>query len=649
MTLRTPLAVALVLAGLAWRPALAQDANPDVARLSLVEGEVSVTDGGSGEWGAGQVNAPLVGGDEVVTAPGARAELQLDSQNAARLDGDTQLRLATFTREQVLLEVSRGRIAYALGAAPVVPVLIAMPVVTFQPQAEGFYVIAAAPDGTARVTVRRGRGVVVKGDEQRLVTRGQTAVIAGGERGEIRIEAASVPDAWESWVIQREDQVRGAQSWGQLNRNYVGAQDLDRHGDWREAPEYGRVWVPRAAGPDWAPYREGYWTWKPYWGWVWVSNEPWGWAPYHYGRWVMIDGAWAWWPGPVTVHYVPVWAPAYVAFFDFDRRHHPRPGHVAWLPLGPADWCHPWWSRHNGPRPGGPRATTIEASLRDKFRPAGDAPAIRPLVPPGRQHFSVLAGAEQDGRIRKAASDLPAGQFGQRQRSSGRAGMDDATFRNANLVVGGVPAMPPHSAPPRTLGPDNRPVGRPRPAAMGGDRVPSIDKPMTWPSLQPSAVLPQKIPSERDNDRQPGRNSMPRDEPSPAIRREPGRPFSIPSPAPAVTVVRPPAAAPAPASPPRLREFQREQAVPPGRTPHFEPPRPAVMEPNRPPQIARPAPTIRPAPAEPMRRVIAPPQIQRPAAPVVRPPHVESTRPPARSVPPPRGTPQKSCGPKPCG
>jgi len=25
-----------------------------------------------------------------------------------------------------------------------------------------------------------------------------------------------------------------------------------------------------------------------------------GLAPYHYGRWMMYDNAWAWWPGPFT-------------------------------------------------------------------------------------------------------------------------------------------------------------------------------------------------------------------------------------------------------------------------------------------------------------------------------------------------------------
>lgn len=694
MTRLTQFALALVLTGLAWRPGLAQDANPDVARLSLVEGEVSVTDGGSGEWGAGQVNAPLVGGDEVATAAGARAELQLDSQNAVRLDAETQMRLATFTREQVTIELSRGRIAYALGAAPVVPVQIAMPNVTFQPQAEGFYVIAVASDGAAQVTVRRGQGVVVKGDEQRLLVRGQTAVIAAGEGGDIRIVAAAFPDAWEGWVIQREDQVRGAQSWGKLNRNYVGAQDLDRHGEWREAPDYGRVWVPRAVGPDWAPYREGYWVWKPYWGWVWVSNEPWGWTPYHYGRWVMIDGAWAWWPGPVTVTYVPVWAPAYVAFFEFDRRSHPRPGRVAWLPLGPADWSYPWWSRNNGPRPGGPGPARIEASLGAKVGRVHNAPAMRPLVPPDRRHFSVLASAANDARIRSAASDLPAQQFGQRQHRSGRPGLDDATFRNANLMVGAAPAMPARSEVPRGLGPESRPAG-PRPAAMGIERTPTIDKPMTRPPAQPSAVMPQKIPGERDGSNRPERSITPRDDSSPAIRREQGRPFPAASAppsgehqsapaasAPAVTVIRPPA--PAPASPratqPREREFRREPASPVVRPPQVERPvapmRPANVEPVRPsPQIERAPAVVRPTHVEPVRPSLPPPQMQRPSAParVERPssppPQMQRPSAPARverpsspppaaapppraapAAPPPRNNPsQKNCGPKPCG
>lgn len=691
-----PVAAALIAIALAQASALAQEPQPDpapapaaaqeqeapsvmsdVARLGFVEGEVSVTDGGSGEWAAGQVNAPLVGGDELATGPGARAELQLDSQNVIRLDGDTQMRLAAFTREQVALEIARGRIAYALGTAPVIPVQLAGPVVTFQPREAGFYIFAVAPDGTTRVTVRRGIGAVVRGDEQRAVARGQTAVIAPGESGEIRIEQAVFPDAWETWVIQREDQARGAQSWSKLNNNYVGAQDLDRHGEWRETPEYGRVWIPGNVEPGWAPYREGYWTWKPYWGWVWVSNEPWGWTPYHYGRWVMIDGGWAWWPGPVTVHYVPVWAPAYVAFFDFHHRDR-YPGHVAWLPLGPADWCHPWWSRHNGPRPGGPGPARVDASLlAGKFGRADHGPAIRPLVPPGKRNFSVLASAAQDPRVRNAASNLPADKFGQRQRRSESTRLDDASFRRGSMMVGAAPAMPAQAPAPRNFTRPDRNFG-PRPAAVGIERPqPGVDKPMTRPQWQPSAVTPQKVPTAPDaTPRRDWNDGNP--------RREAPKPFAPPnaSAAPATTILRP-QSTPTPQAPqpqqhmrefrrdapvtpsavpqapqPQMREFRRDAPAMPSAAPMpqvvrpVEPPRPVHVEPVRPPQAVRPPEPARPMHAEPPRPPA--PQMQRPSAPA----HVERPSPPPqqqqRSAPPPqrqeapRNQPQRNCGPKPC-
>ena len=34
---------------------------------------------------------------------------------------------------------------------------------------------------------------------------------------------------------------------------------------------------------------------NPY-GLTWVSNEPWGYAPYHYGRWANASNEWVWVP-----------------------------------------------------------------------------------------------------------------------------------------------------------------------------------------------------------------------------------------------------------------------------------------------------------------------------------------------------------------
>ena len=132
---------------------------------------------------------------------------------------------------------------------------------------------------------------------------------------------------------------------------YTGSEDLDAYGQWKDDPGYGSVWVPQQ-NADWAPYRDGRWTWEPYYGWTWVPSEPWGWAPYHYGRWMYYDNAWAWWPGPVygAPYYRPVWAPAYVSFFGFGGGGFGVGvgvgfgfGSFGWLPLGPGDWCHPWW------------------------------------------------------------------------------------------------------------------------------------------------------------------------------------------------------------------------------------------------------------------------------------------------------------------
>ena len=57
-------------------------------------------------------------------------------------------------------------------------------------------------------------------------------------------------------------------------------------------------------------------------GWLWASDEEWGWATCHYGRWFFDDRyGWVWVPGRD-------WAPAWVAW-RFGG------GYVGWAPLPP--------------------------------------------------------------------------------------------------------------------------------------------------------------------------------------------------------------------------------------------------------------------------------------------------------------------------
>src|SRR6266478_6587647 len=84
----------LVLGSIA--PARAQD--PDdmrrgVARISLINGEVSVRRGDSGEWVAAAVNAPLMTEDRVATGPNSRVEIQFDAANVLRAGGNAEARM----------------------------------------------------------------------------------------------------------------------------------------------------------------------------------------------------------------------------------------------------------------------------------------------------------------------------------------------------------------------------------------------------------------------------------------------------------------------------------------------------------------------------------------------------------------------------
>lgn len=99
--------------------------------------------------------------------------------------------------------------------------------------------------------------------------------------------------------------------------------DLDPHGDWIETSSYGYVFRPNVVhrNRSWRPYVDGRWVYSDY-GWTWVSDEPFGWATYHYGRWVQLERrGWCWVPGDE-------WAPAWVSWRYSDD-------YVGWAPLPP--------------------------------------------------------------------------------------------------------------------------------------------------------------------------------------------------------------------------------------------------------------------------------------------------------------------------
>src|SRR5579863_5225727 len=79
-----------------------------VARLSLINGNVSVAQGGSSELAGAVVNAPVVAGDRVLTGEGSRAELQLDGANLVRLAPSTEVRMGDLQYHRYQVQIAQG-------------------------------------------------------------------------------------------------------------------------------------------------------------------------------------------------------------------------------------------------------------------------------------------------------------------------------------------------------------------------------------------------------------------------------------------------------------------------------------------------------------------------------------------------------------
>ncbi|MGA3243677.1 MAG: DUF6600 domain-containing protein [Bacteroidota bacterium] len=96
---------------------------------------------------------------------------------------------------------------------------------------------------------------------------------------------------------------------------------LAPYGEWLEMDAGFYAWRPTHVREDWRPYMFGHWDWTDY-GWYWVSDEPFGWAVYHYGRWYNDNNyGWIWVPDRT-------WSPAWVEWRYNDD-------YLGWAPLPP--------------------------------------------------------------------------------------------------------------------------------------------------------------------------------------------------------------------------------------------------------------------------------------------------------------------------
>jgi hypothetical protein len=441
------------------------DENPDdptrgVARISMIQGEVNVRRGDSGELVAAALNAPLMSQDHLQTAAGSRSEIQFDAANLVRLAPDTDLGLAEVQRGRYQLQLGAGTVIYRILRPSRAEAEIDTPSISIRPSGTSALRISVTNDNTTEVTVRSGEANIYSPRGSQLLRSGQTMLVRGSNADpEFQMEAEVARDQFDDWSYNRDRQLLASRSYQYVSTDIYGAEDLDPYGTWVSS-SYGYVWAPRVA-PGWAPYHSGRWVWADYYGWTWVDTAPWGWAPFHYGRWFQNGRyGWCWWPGPIRQSYL--WRPALVGFFGFGGGGSGFSvgigfGNVGWVPLAPYEPWHAWYGRgwYGGSRWNGlaNRAIINNTNIYNVYRNA---------------------------RFNNGVAYTTVNNFG--RGSQGFYSGNGAQFRNASLVRGALPLTPERTS----LAFTNR-----APVAMG-QRFASVQNTHFFTRMQASSI--QRVP-----------------------------------------------------------------------------------------------------------------------------------------------------------
>lgn len=333
------LVVLLLLSVLAVAPVSA-DPTGRVGRIAWLSGSVHLHRTDSGESSTALLNWPLTGGDILSTADGARAEVQIGS-TSVQLDAGSVLEFVTVDDQRVHLRLLDGSvIARFRSRESAHEFELSTPDGSFSVNDAGSYRFDVNRSSTG-ATVAAGSLHFEASDSALDIRAGQHIEFWNDGRTRYHL-SAPVTDDFVLWSAAR-DRLPGSASDARQGRyvspEMTGATDLDAYGRWDQSTEYGALWFPRGVAADWAPYREGRWAWVAPWGWTWVGDEPWGFAPFHYGRWVIYRGAWAWVPGRPVAR--PVYAPALVAWIgtpavSVSLQIGARPA-VGWFPLAPRE------------------------------------------------------------------------------------------------------------------------------------------------------------------------------------------------------------------------------------------------------------------------------------------------------------------------
>lgn len=368
-----------------------------VGRISLVSGKVMFRAAGAAGWIAAVPNLPIAAGEALRTDPNARAVLAIGPQTLDLAPG-SEVDVAELDRDRIALTLSQGHLRLhlrQLGAGETAAV--AIPRGSVHLLAPGEYAIDSGDQTRpARVAVFIG-WAKVSGGADTTIAAGETAILGSTKPVTATLAHTTAANAFDSWARAQDYQESRLAAPYFISPEMTGYAALDGHGTWKNSAAYGEVWYPLGLPANWAPYRDGRWQRIAPWGWTWIDDQPWGFAPFHYGRWTMIGKRWAWVPGRFVAH--PAYVPAAVAFLG-------TPGvglsvadssvpAIGWFPLAPGEVYWPSTARNLD--------TVRRLNRGDVTNPAAIA-----LNPDGTPPVTVVTGHFAN---RQAASVVPRPDF----------------------------------------------------------------------------------------------------------------------------------------------------------------------------------------------------------------------------------------------
>jgi hypothetical protein len=304
------LLLALIAACAGTAPSLrAEDAGSDAAaaRLSFVEGQVQISQGGQVLADQAPLNAPLFDSAQIATGADGKAEIEFEDGSVARISPNSTVTLIALhgpNGAEIALEGGLGYFELQGGQNNPLRIHFADSTVV----ANGFTVLRIRMDAPpGELAVFSGNAHLDRASALSLdLHGGESVALNAADAGRYSLAESIEPDSWDAWNSDRDEALNAA-STAQTGAasNFAPSEapspawnDLDANGNWYNMPGQGYIWSPYAASnAGWDPYGCGRWMWTPRFGYVWVSCESWGFMPYMCGSWGYYDSlGWGWSP-----------------------------------------------------------------------------------------------------------------------------------------------------------------------------------------------------------------------------------------------------------------------------------------------------------------------------------------------------------------